>query len=48
MAAAKSVMSMLGVDCGPVRAPLNNLSPTQLDELRQSIAELNVLPLVAR
>ncbi len=42
--AAKSVMSFLGIDCGPVRAPLNNLSPAQKSLLR---AELQQLPAFA-
>ncbi|MGV3485790.1 MAG: dihydrodipicolinate synthase family protein, partial [Planctomycetaceae bacterium] len=46
MAAAKAVMGMLGVDCGPVRPPLANLSSSQRDELRQTISSLNLLPLV--
>ena len=41
--AAKSVMSMLGIDCGPVRSPLRNLSTAQIAELRQELERLNVL-----
>lgn len=44
MPAAKSVMSFLGIDCGPVRAPLSNLSTTQTSMLR---AELQQLPAFA-
>lgn len=33
MAASKAVMSLVGVDCGPVRPPLANLTPIQLDAL---------------
>ena len=29
LAASKSVMAMLGVDCGPVRAPVRNLTSEQ-------------------
>ena len=29
-AASKAVMTFIGVDCGPVRPPLHNLSPVQL------------------
>lgn len=47
MAAAKSVMSMLGIDCGPVRPPLRNLSPQQLSEFQQTIAAMNLLAGVA-
>ncbi|NQV24638.1 MAG: dihydrodipicolinate synthase family protein [Rhodopirellula sp.] len=42
--AAKSVMSFLGMDCGPVRAPLSNLSASQQSLLR---AELQALPAFA-
>ncbi len=33
MAASKAVMSLLGVACGPVRPPLRNLTPGQIDAL---------------
>jgi N-acetylneuraminate lyase len=33
MAASKAVMSLVGVDCGPVRPPLGNLTPSELDAL---------------
>jgi N-acetylneuraminate lyase len=33
MAASKAVMSLIGVDCGPVRPPLRNLTPAQIDAL---------------
>jgi N-acetylneuraminate lyase len=33
--AAKALMRMLGVDCGPVRPPLRNLGVDQLNELRE-------------
>lgn len=38
--AAKSVMSFLGIDCGPVRAPLSNLSPAQKSLLRDELQSL--------
>jgi N-acetylneuraminate lyase len=41
MPAAKSVMSFLGIDCGPVRAPLSNISLAQKSLLK---AELQSLP----
>lgn len=37
MAAAKWMMSTLGVDCGPVRSPLRNLTEAQKDQLRQQL-----------
>jgi N-acetylneuraminate lyase len=41
MAASKAVMSLIGVDCGPVRPPLCNLTPAQLDALAGKLAELD-------
>jgi N-acetylneuraminate lyase len=38
--AAKSVMSFLGIDCGPVRAPLSNLSASQKSSLRTELQQL--------
>lgn len=38
--AAKSVMSFLGIDCGPVRAPLSNLSAAQKSMLRDELQRL--------
>jgi N-acetylneuraminate lyase len=37
-AASKAVMAFLGVDCGPVRSPLRNLSPEQLLALYDKMA----------
>jgi N-acetylneuraminate lyase len=42
MAAAKAVMGLMGVDCGPVRPPLCNLTPSQLDALAGELAELDL------
>ena len=42
-AAAKTVMSFLGIDCGPVRSPLQNLTMKQAAELRQQLESLDVL-----
>lgn len=42
MAASKAVMSLIGVDCGPVRPPIKNLAPAQLDALVRKLAELDV------
>jgi N-acetylneuraminate lyase len=39
-AASKAVMAFVGVDCGPVRAPLHNLSPEALDALYHKLAPL--------
>ena len=43
MPASKAVMAMVGVDCGPVRAPLRNLSTEQLAALAEKLARLDVL-----
>ncbi len=41
-AASKAVMSFVGVDCGPVRPPLHNLSRDQLSSLYAKLAPLDV------
>lgn len=41
-AASKAVMAMAGVDCGPVRCPLRNLSSEQLMDLHDKLAPLDV------
>jgi hypothetical protein len=33
-------MSFLGIDCGPSRAPLGNLSPSQKSMLKAELQEL--------
>jgi N-acetylneuraminate lyase len=37
--AAKKVMSFLGIDCGPVRAPLSNLTSEQTAALQADLAQ---------
>jgi N-acetylneuraminate lyase len=44
MAASKAVMAMVGVDCGPVRAPLRNLTPAEREALGEKLVELDVIP----
>jgi N-acetylneuraminate lyase len=44
LAASKSVMAMLGVDCGPVRPPLRNLTIDQRLALWERLAALDVFP----
>jgi N-acetylneuraminate lyase len=39
-AASKAVMTFVGVDCGPVRPPLHNLSPEQIRALYDKLAPL--------
>lgn len=41
MAAAKSLMKMLGVDVGPARLPHANLGPSQVAELRSKLEEMS-------
>ncbi len=38
MRAGKSVMAMIGLDCGPVRSPLTPLTPTETDALRDRLS----------
>jgi len=42
--AAKAVMNFQGIDCGPVRAPLRNLSPVGLSMLREEFEALPMFP----
>ena len=42
MAAAKAVMGLLGVDCGPVRPPLRNLTSEELAGLAAELQGLDV------
>ena len=43
IASTKACMSFLGVDCGPVRAPLSNLSVSDLRRLEQRLVALGFL-----
>ena len=42
MAASKAVMSLIGVDCGPVRPPLRNLTPAQIDALVEQASDTRI------
>jgi N-acetylneuraminate lyase len=42
MAAAKAVMGLIGVDCGPVRPPLRNLSSEELSAMTAELERLEV------
>ena len=44
LAASKNVMAMLGVDCGPVRPPLRNLTADQRLALWARLSALDVFP----
>lgn len=52
LAAGKAMMKMIGYDCGPVRAPLQNLSPEALESLTRELKAvgfpLALLPAVSR
>jgi N-acetylneuraminate lyase len=43
MAAGKAIMSLCGVDCGPVRPPLPNLSEARREQLFERIRKLEVI-----
>jgi N-acetylneuraminate lyase len=43
-AASKAVMGMLGVDCGPVRPPIRNLSRAELVALWERLSPLDAFP----
>jgi N-acetylneuraminate lyase len=38
--AGKAIMKMIGIDCGPVRSPLQNLSPEALASLTRELQQL--------
>lgn len=40
--AGKAIMAMLGVDCGPVRAPLRRMSPGEARELYERLRPLDI------
>lgn len=40
LAASKALMSLLGVNCGPVRNPLKQISPVQRDEMLKRLEEI--------
>jgi N-acetylneuraminate lyase len=44
LAASKALMAMLGVDCGPIRSPLRNLTKPELGKLWERLAPLDVFP----
>lgn len=41
--AGKAIMSLVGVECGPVRTPLTRLSEPQKEELFRQVRELGIL-----
>lgn len=44
LAASKVLMEMLGVDCGPIRSPLRNLTKAERETLWERLAPLDVFP----
>jgi N-acetylneuraminate lyase len=48
MGAAKGLMGLLGVDCGPVRPPLRNPSPAQMQEIQRRLEEADLWQWLAR
>lgn len=42
--AQKAIMKMRGLDCGPARPPLRNLSPAEYQRLQEELAALGVVP----
>lgn len=47
LAAQKAMMGMLGFDCGPVRAPLQNLSPAKIATLRAELEQVGFFTFAA-
>ena len=43
--AGKAIMRLIGLDCGPVRLPLNDLSPQQHETLRQDLEAIGFFDL---
>ncbi len=41
----KSVMALIGLDCGPSRLPLCSLEPGDREALRADLARLDLLPI---
>jgi len=41
ISAGKAIMKMIGVDCGPVRPPLRNLTNEQYDKLYEELSNVN-------
>jgi len=38
--AGKAIMAMQGLDCGPVRPPLKNILPDELESFREDLAKV--------
>jgi N-acetylneuraminate lyase len=46
--AGKAMMKMIGLDCGPVRAPLQNLSPEALKSLTNELEQIGFLSIASK
>jgi N-acetylneuraminate lyase len=42
--AAKAMMKLIGIDCGPVRSPMRNLNTTELENLRRDLEKVGFPP----
>lgn len=40
LAAGKSIMKLIGIDCGPVRLPIRNLTPVEQDQLNSDLGSI--------
>jgi N-acetylneuraminate lyase len=47
LAASKYASTLVGIDCGPVRAPLRNLSAGECEQLREGLERLGLREIVA-
>ena len=47
MAGGKAIMAMIGLDCGPVRAPIANLTPAQVATLKADLEKIGFFKAVA-
>jgi N-acetylneuraminate lyase len=45
--AGKAIMKMIGIDCGPCRMPLKNLSEAELDAMRGELSAMDFFRLSA-
>jgi len=46
--AGKAMMKMIGIDCGPVRPPLQNLSPAVLESLMRELEQISFPELASK
>jgi len=41
----KAIMNLIGINCGPCRLPIRNLSPSEIDQLRIDLEQINFFSL---